>query len=108
METAGNMGEWPRKNYRMVPEQSGVDRARPKRRITRILRQTIWSRGRQTLKLIVTGAGGMVGRAVVRYCTTRGAQVTAMEHAVLDITSESMIASAFERERPDVLINCAA
>ena len=45
---------------------------------------------------------------MVRYCTTRGAQVTAMEHAVLDITSESMIASAFERERPDVLINCAA
>jgi dTDP-4-dehydrorhamnose reductase len=60
------------------------------------------------LKLIVTGAGGMVGRAVVGHCTDRGAQVTAMDHAALDITNESVIASAFDRERPDVLINCAA
>jgi dTDP-4-dehydrorhamnose reductase len=60
------------------------------------------------LKLIVTGARGMVGRAVVQYCTARGAQVAAMDHAALDITNESVIAYAFDRERPDVLINCAA
>jgi dTDP-4-dehydrorhamnose reductase len=50
----------------------------------------------------------MVGRAVVHHCTARGAQVAAMDHAALDITNESVIASAFDRERPDVLINCAA
>jgi len=50
----------------------------------------------------------MVGRAVVRCCTDRGEQVAAMDHATFDISNEEAIRSAFERERPDVLINCAA
>ena len=50
----------------------------------------------------------MVGRAVARYCLDRGAKISAMDHSVLDITNESAIASVFDREPPDVLINCAA
>jgi dTDP-4-dehydrorhamnose reductase len=60
------------------------------------------------LKLIVTGAAGMVGRAVVAHYTTQGANVAAFDHQTLDITDESNVTSVFEREHPDLLINCAA
>lgn len=50
----------------------------------------------------------MVGSAVVRHCTSEGARVSSLDHAALDITNESAIASVFDRERPDVLFNCAA
>jgi dTDP-4-dehydrorhamnose reductase len=57
---------------------------------------------------MVTGAGGMVGRAVVAHCTAQNQGVTGFDHHSLDITDEVKVNSAFERERPDVLINCAA
>ena len=60
------------------------------------------------MKVIVTGAGGMVGRALVRQCLGRGARVSGLDHAALDITDNSSIESALDRERPDVLFNCAA
>jgi dTDP-4-dehydrorhamnose reductase len=60
------------------------------------------------LKIVVTGAGGMVGRAVVAHCSAQGESVAAFGHQGLDITEESQLKLAFERERPDVLINCAA
>jgi dTDP-4-dehydrorhamnose reductase len=60
------------------------------------------------MKAIVTGAGGMVGRAMVRHCTNRGAQVAALDHAGLDITGEAAIESVFDREQPDIVFNCAA
>jgi len=60
------------------------------------------------LKIIVTGAAGMLGRAVVEQWTALGATVAAFDHRTLDITDASKLNIAFERERPDVLINCAA
>ena len=50
----------------------------------------------------------MVGRALVRQCLSRGARVSGLDHAALDITDNSSIESALDRERPDVLFNCAA
>lgn len=50
----------------------------------------------------------MVGRALVRHCLRRGAHVSGLDHAALDITDDSSIERALERERPDVLFNCAA
>lgn len=50
----------------------------------------------------------MVGRALVRHCLNRDASVSGLDHAALDITDDSSIESALERERPDVLFNCAA
>jgi dTDP-4-dehydrorhamnose reductase len=50
----------------------------------------------------------MVGRAVVAHCSAQGESVAAFDHQSLDITDESHLKLAFERERPDVLINCAA
>src|SRR2546423_2793399 len=60
------------------------------------------------MKVIVTGAAGMVGRALVLHCLSRGAHVSGFDHAALDITDDSSIESALDRERPDVLFNCAA
>jgi dTDP-4-dehydrorhamnose reductase len=50
----------------------------------------------------------MVGRAVVAHCAAQGEDVAAFDHHTLDITAELALNTAFERERPDVLINCAA
>jgi dTDP-4-dehydrorhamnose reductase len=57
---------------------------------------------------MVTGGAGMLGQAVVAYCLAQGEPVAAFDHKTLDITDELKLAAAFERERPDVLINCAA
>jgi dTDP-4-dehydrorhamnose reductase len=57
---------------------------------------------------MVTGAAGMVGRAVVAHCQARGESVAAFDHQNLDIADESNLNKTFERERPDVLFNCAA
>ena len=60
------------------------------------------------MKVMVTGAGGMVGRAVVAHCTAQRESVAAFDHHTLDIADELSLNATFERERPDVLINCAA
>jgi dTDP-4-dehydrorhamnose reductase len=60
------------------------------------------------MKILVTGAGGMVGRAVVRHCRALGDEVSAHERGVLDIADAEAVSRAFERERPDSVINCAA
>src|SRR5258708_35595502 len=57
---------------------------------------------------MVTGASGLVGRAVVSYCSSQGERVVALYHGGLDIAEESRVDAAFDRERPDVIINCGA
>lgn len=60
------------------------------------------------MKLIVTGSAGLVGRAVVTHASAQGESVVGFDHAALDITDKTAIENAFEAERPDVVINCAA
>ena len=60
------------------------------------------------MKVMVTGAAGMVGRMVVAHGTAQGETVVAFNHHTLDITDEPKVNEAFDRERPDVVINCAA
>jgi len=60
------------------------------------------------MKILVTGAGGMVGRAVSEHCRAGGDEVFAHDHQGLDITDERAVRAAFERGRPDAAINCAA
>ena len=40
------------------------------------------------MKIIVTGAAGMVGRAVVAHCAAHGESVAAFDHHTLDITDQ--------------------
>ena len=60
------------------------------------------------MKLLITGAGGLVGRATVEHCAREGNQIVGLDHASLDITDDREVNAAFDRERPDVVINCAA
>jgi len=60
------------------------------------------------LKVMVTGRSGLVGRAAVSHCASQGEHVIALDHGGLDIADESKVNAAFDRERPDVVINCGA
>lgn len=60
------------------------------------------------MKLLVTGAGGMLGRDVVLAAGNAGHDVVGFGHTELDITDASVLGTKFELERPDVVINCAA
>jgi dTDP-4-dehydrorhamnose reductase len=57
---------------------------------------------------MITGAAGLVGRAVAQDWTRAGDQIFGFDHAALDITDEHEVNAAIDRETPEVLINCAA
>ena len=61
-----------------------------------------------TVTMLVTGAGGMLGRAVVEAATRRGHDVHAATRSQLDITDAAAVRSAIARQRPQVVVNCAA
>jgi len=60
------------------------------------------------VRVLVAGAGGMLGRDVVAACRGRGHEVDGLGHAELDITDPRSVDSGLERLRPDVVVNCAA
>ena len=60
------------------------------------------------MKVLVTGAGGMLGRDVVLAAANAGHDVVGLGRLELDVTSAEALAAKFELERPDVVINCAA
>ena len=60
------------------------------------------------MRVLITGAGGMVGRALVAHCQAQGDKVLAHERADLDITNADEVYATLERERPETVINCAA
>jgi dTDP-4-dehydrorhamnose reductase len=60
------------------------------------------------MKVLVTGAGGMLGRDVVLAAGNAGHAVVGYGHTELDVTDADALAAKFELERPDVVINCAA
>jgi dTDP-4-dehydrorhamnose reductase len=60
------------------------------------------------MKLLVTGAAGMLGRDVMLAAGNAGHDVIGFGHTELDITDENALGAKVESERPDVVINCAA
>ena len=60
------------------------------------------------MKVLVTGADGMVGRAVTSHCLSLGDEVMAHNRQSLDITDDEAVRATFARESPDAVINCAA
>ena len=60
------------------------------------------------MRALVTGAAGLVGGAVAEHCARSGDQIVGLDHTALDITDTHGVNAALDRERPDVLINCAA
>jgi dTDP-4-dehydrorhamnose reductase len=59
------------------------------------------------MKVLVTGAAGMLGHAVVETFLPRHA-VAAYPHAALDVGDRKAVAEVMRRERPDLVIHCAA
>jgi dTDP-4-dehydrorhamnose reductase len=60
------------------------------------------------MKLLVTGAAGMLGRDVMLAAGNAGHDLVGYGHSELDITDPATLERRFELERPDVVINCAA
>ena len=60
------------------------------------------------MKVLVTGAGGMVGRALREFCEASGDPVFAYDRAALDIANADAVREAVHCDKPDAVINCAA
>ena len=60
------------------------------------------------MKVLVTGAAGMVGRAVSEFCERSGDTVFAYDRRALDIADTEEVRHAVRSTRPDAVINCAA
>ncbi len=60
------------------------------------------------MKVLITGAGGMLGRDVVLAAGNAGHDVVGFGHTELDVTDANAVSSKIELERPDVVIHCAA
>ena len=60
------------------------------------------------MKVLITGANGMVAQATAEYCRSMGDEVSALTREQLDIADRSSVLEVLDRERFDSVINCAA
>ncbi len=60
------------------------------------------------MKLVVTGAGGQLGRDVVLHADSVGDDVIALDRGALDITDPVAVSELLASVRPDAVINAAA
>ncbi len=60
------------------------------------------------MRVLVTGASGMVGRAVVKHCSSIGDEVVANDHGTLDIGDPDLVMQTIQVDKPEAVINCAA
>ena len=60
------------------------------------------------MKILITGANGMVAKAAIDYCRSIGDEVAALTRQELDIADTKQVEATFSREKPDAVINCAA
>lgn len=60
------------------------------------------------MKILITGAGGLVGRALTEHCGAKGDEVFAYDHQSLDIVDKEKVDRVIAERRPEAVINCAA
>lgn len=60
------------------------------------------------MRVLIAGAGGMLGHILAEYCRGLGDEVIAYDRHALDITEAAAVEASFTRERPETVINCAA
>ena len=60
------------------------------------------------MRLLVTGAAGMLGRDVVAAAQSAGHDVIALTRRDLDIADADAVRAAIADARPDAVVNCAA
>lgn len=60
------------------------------------------------MRILVTGAGGQVGRELVELCKAAGDEVVACDHARLDVGDRDVVLQAITSVRPDAVVHAAA
>lgn len=60
------------------------------------------------MKILITGAAGMVARATIKHCQSIGDTVSALTRRELDISNAEQVFDFFSNAQPDAVINCAA
>lgn len=60
------------------------------------------------MKLLITGAGGLLGQDAVSAAAAAGHEAIALTHAELDIADPVAVRAAVAEARPEVVLNCAA
>ena len=60
------------------------------------------------MKVMVTGAGGMLARALLAELPARGHHAVALDRRALDVTNADACIAALRAHRPDAVIQCAA
>ena len=60
------------------------------------------------MKILLTGAGGMLAHAVSGCAEARGHDVLSFTRAELDVTNGPAVHTAIKRARPEVVVQCAA
>jgi dTDP-4-dehydrorhamnose reductase len=60
------------------------------------------------MKVLITGAKGMVARAAADYCRSIGDDVVALAHSEMDIANHQGVKDVVGSTRPDAVLNCAA
>lgn len=60
------------------------------------------------MKIVITGANGMVARSAIEYCSSIGDEVLGLTRQELNIADRDAIVEKFTRIKPDAVINCAA
>lgn len=60
------------------------------------------------MKIVVTGANGMVARALAEHCAAIGDDITALTRTDLDISNAEQTMAVLGDNSPEAVINCAA
>ena len=60
------------------------------------------------MKILITGANGMVAKAAINYCRSIGDAVVAATRQNLDISDKNTVLDFFNVEKPEAVLNCAA
>lgn len=60
------------------------------------------------MKVLVTGAGGMLGQALVRELRGQGEEVVGLSRSRLDVLDHAAVETALKEYRPNVVVQCAA
>ncbi|HEX8560799.1 MAG TPA: dTDP-4-dehydrorhamnose reductase [Pyrinomonadaceae bacterium] len=60
------------------------------------------------MRVLITGAGGMVGGVLAAQCRARGDEVFAFDREGLDVADERAVREAVAGLKPEAVINCAA
>jgi dTDP-4-dehydrorhamnose reductase len=60
------------------------------------------------MKVLITGAAGMLGQDVRRLAELTGHEVSALDRTALDVADADAVRDALRERRPDTVVNCAA